>query len=559
MTEEPKVKSIDSGKIWSNSFENFQATVYVPEADPDLKSDIINYGFVAPYLLIFPEKKLSKTQAVDFALEKGFAELAASFASSVVFIYPASGSWESAAPDIFAKIIDNSRIHQYYQDGFIHSYNRFSQKLEGYYIRGAIFRTCLFGYGKGADYIARNCLKHFEGNGLWGRSDLAPVTCILNSLSAKAGSEELKAIYQCPEDIPVLSYNNSDEINQIFAQRCQYFFAGEDPDANGLIEDFYGFTQKFRRMNGPLQLDPNLKADGLISEPGFVTVNTSADNNGDDKGTKTHNVGYLAFYNNNIKAKVPMVLGFHGGGDSAAFFAVMAGWAKIAHRHGFLLVCIENHLNSSATEMQEVIASLKEKYPVDESRIYVTGFSMGGIKSWDMIQEFPLSIAAAAPMDATVDIGENVYFQKIQKPVNTSVQVPIFYAGGELTPLAELPCQEQKCLNRMKYALELNHATTVYDVKLADKDNWKNKIWGIDGDIVLKAYDKSRDATLTMNLFRNDKGKVYNVFASISGQGHDCREHTCEHAWNFMSQFRRTPDGIVHGGDEQTVINALTN
>ena len=89
----------------------------------------------------------------------------------------------------------------------------------------------------------------------------------------------------------------------------------------------------------------------------------------------------------------------------------------------------------------------------------------------------------------------------------------------------------------MKYALELNGATAQYNVKLEDKDNWKNKIWGIDGDETEKSYDESRDATLTMQKFFSKDGICRTIFASISGQGHDCREHTCEHAWQFMSKF----------------------
>ena len=91
----------------------------------------------------------------------------------------------------------------------------------------------------------------------------------------------------------------------------------------------------------------------------------------------------------------------------------------------------------------------------------------------------------------------------------------------------------------MAYALKINNATAKYDVKLEDAANWKNKIWGIDGDYRLQSYDDSRNATLTMELFKNQNGDVYNIFASISDQGHDCREHTCQHAWEFMNQFSR--------------------
>lgn len=549
MKSMPKItKLADGSSVWSNTFEKFEATVYVPVAEKSLMADVMNYGFIAPYLLVFAENKLSYEEAAAFAKEKGFAKLAADFASSVIFIYPTSGDWKTAAPDLFSEIISNSRIHQYYEDGVVKAWNRFTNTLEDYFIRGAIFRTCLYGFGKSADYIAENCLNHFEGDGLWGRSDLAPVTVTLSNLSVTPKIEA--------DDIPVISYGNSDAANQLLKEKCKYFVNRDQAD---IIGDYYGFAKKFRRMVGELQIDPDLEAAGLIREPGVVTVKTSSDNNGDDKGTETHKIGYFAFYNKGIfdNGPVPMVLGFHGGGDSCFFFSIMAGWAKICNRHNFLLVTIENHINSTATEMQEVIEALKSKYKIDESRIYATGFSMGGIKTWDFVQEYPGVLAACAPNDATVEIGENVYFQKTNKEVNTTVPVPIFYTGGEVTPLAELPFQEPKCLHRMDYALKLNKAVAKYDVKFEDKENWPNKIWGIDGDIVLKKYDESRDATLTMNLFRNAEGKIYNVFGSISGQGHDCREHTNEHAWQFMSQFSRSKDGKIIGGDEKEILASL--
>ena len=542
MNTMPEITKLeDGGCIWSHEFETFTATVYVPAAKKELLSDTLNYGFMAPYLLVFTENKLDFSQAIDFAKEKGFEDLASDFASSVVFIYPnTSGKnpaevWQNASPKIFSEIITNSRIHQYYENGVVKAWNRFTNKIDGYFIRGAIFRTCLFGYGASADYIANNCLNHFEGDGLWGKADIAPVTCFLNNLSCEPKLEA--------DDIPIVSYGNTDKINAIFRKSCKYFFERKETDvkASDMIKDYYDFARPFRRMIGKLDIDPNLEKEGLIIEPGIEIVKTSSDNFGDDKGTSEHKIGYFAFYNEGLyeQEKVPLVLGFHGGGDSCFFFSTMAGWAKIAHKHGFLLVTVENHLNSSATEMVEFVEKLKLKYPIDETRIYATGFSMGGIKTWDIIQEYPTLIAAAAPMDATVDIGENVYFRKIDKEVNTTVSVPIFYAGGEETPLPELPFQEQKCLNRMKYALELNNCTAEYNVKLEDKDNWKNKIWGIDGDETVKSFDETRNATLTMQKFFSKDGICRTIFASISGQGHDCREHTCEHAWQFMSQFSK--------------------
>ena len=542
MEKMPEVTKTSDGAYWKNTYEKFEAQVYVPKSP--LLGDILNYGFMAPYLLVFADKKLSYEELVAFARQKGYEKLAVDYDTSVVFISPvAEGSgqpcsWKEAAPDILSEIITNSRIHQYHKDGVVIANNFFRHSIDGYYIRGAIFRAILCGFGSGADYIAENCLHHFEGDGLWGRSDLAPAACILTGLTV---APEVGA-----DDIPLVSYGNSEEANELFESRCKHFLKRDaEPDAEGFISDFDTFVKQFRRMNGPLQIDPDLEKDGLVIEPGIAEVKTSSDNCGDDKGSKTHKIGYFAFYNKGLcdgpdSKPLPLVLGFHGGGDSCFFFATMAGWAKICHRHNFLLVTIENHLNSTATEMIELIEQLKKKYPIDSSRIYATGFSMGGCKTWDLIQEYPQVLAAAAPMDATFDVGCNVYGNKVEKGINETVPVPVFYAGGEVTPLPELPFQEQKCLDRMAYTLLLNNAELAEryeeEVKLENKDNWENKIWGINGDEVETSYDESRDATLTMQKFRSTDGRILSIFASISGQGHVCREHTCEHAWNFMRQ-----------------------
>ena len=551
MKEMPKITAVPGGKIWTHTFEKFKATVYVP--DNELMDDVLNYGFIAPYLLIFAEQDYSRdfAGALEFARKNNFEQIAKKYGTSVVYIYPvAEGGWKNAAADLFSEILSNSKIHEYYEDGVVKFYNRFTKTLEAYYIRGGIFHTNLYGFGHGADYIAENCINHFEGDGLWGRSDCAPVACILTDLSDGA------KIKVDADDIPVVSYRNTSKANEIFRQKCKYFLEKETPD---IYIDFEGFVKQFRRMLGQLELDPDLEKEGMKIEPAVVEVKTSPDNMGIDKGTLEHKIGYFAFYNKNIfeKGPAPLLLAFHGGGDSAFYISYISGWANIAHRHNFLLVAVEHHLNSTATEMVELVEHLKKVYNIDPTRIYATGFSMGGIKTWDIIQEYPELVAAAAPMDATVDIGENVYFSKIDKPVNTSVSVPIFYAAGEQTPLAELPYQEQKCINRMAYALKLNGATKEYNVKLEEKDKWQNKLWGVDGDYTSFVIDPARKGKLTMHSFTRADGKCWNIFAGIDNQGHECRPHTCEYAWRFLSNFSRNKDGTIHGGEFESIKKAL--
>ena len=551
MKEMPEMTNVDGGVVWSHVFEKFKTTVYVP--DNDKMDDVLNYGFIAPYLLVFAPEDYTKNYegAVSFARENGFEKIAKDFASSVVFIYPTSANgWKDAAPDLFSEIISNSKIHEYYENGVVKFYNRFTKQLEAYYIRGAIFRTCLYGFGESADYIATNCINHFEGDGLWGRADCAPVVCTLTGLSVLPKIDAA--------DIPVVSYGNSAQANELFKANCKYFLEKAAPVFAG---DFDSFAKQFRRMLGELEVDPDLEKDGMQIDPAVVTLKTSPDNMGDDKGTTTHKVGYFAFYNKDIfdKGPVPLLLAFHGGGDSSFYISYISGWANIAHRHNFLLVAIENHLNSTATEMVELVEHLKQTYKIDSTRIYASGFSMGGCKSWDIIQEYPTLVAAAAPMDATFEVGDNVYGQHVVGGINMTEPVPTYYIGGELTPLPELPFQAQKCLDRMKYILNLNQAkrASEYTVKLEEKDSWKNKFWGIDGDETKVFTDPVRKGKLTLQLFSRDDGKCYNIFGSIDNQGHECREHTCEYAWRYMSCFYRSSDAKIHGGEIADIQRAL--
>lgn len=46
----------------------------------------------------------------------------------------------------------------------------------------------------------------------------------------------------------------------------------------------------------------------------------------------------------------------------------------------------------------ELLEQLQDKYSVDSNRLYVTGISMGGFGSFDLIQRFPNKFAAAVPI-----------------------------------------------------------------------------------------------------------------------------------------------------------------
>ena len=260
------------------------------------------------------------------------------------------------------------------------------------------------------------------------------------------------------------------------------------------------------------------------------------------KDAKTHKVGYFAYYNNGLfgNGPVPLVLGFHGGGDSSMYLTYVAGWWEICHRYGFLFVSVENHQNVTATEAVELIEGLKKRYSIDTHRIYATGFSMGSGKTWDCFQEFPQVFAGLMPASALFPVYTTFYGTPASENLNKTVPVPVFYSGGENSHLPELPCHSESALERAAYVAEVNRLKKHFDsLSLENKENWEDPYWGIPGDRVEQVPDPSRGSTLTIRYYDSEDGVCRTAFASVSGQIHECRQHSCENAWKFISRFTR--------------------
>jgi len=265
---------------------------------------------------------------------------------------------------------------------------------------------------------------------------------------------------------------------------------------------------------------------------------------------KEHKVGYVAFYDQNLdvkNGKVPLVLVFHGGGDSAYATASLAEWPEIGQREGFLTVAVEMHLNVTAAEVCALIDHLCKEYSIDESRIYATGFSMGGIKSWDLFEQFPERFAGLMPMNAVDHVGNNCQGGRTPN-VNRDTPVPLFYIGGASSFLVETPHHHERAIERVKYAMEVNRCTAPYNVRLEDKDTWEDPHFGLPGDRREVLRDEAYPGSeYTVRYFDSEDGNCYTCFMTVSNHGHEIRTFTNRFAWNFIKRFRRTPEGIKIG------------
>lgn len=529
MMERPVVSDCNGGKCWEHAFDSFTLKVFVP--DNDLDGQTNNYGFRAPLLLVFEEEKQSVEDAVDFAHSTGLADIAAKYDSSVLFVYPnAEGGWDAADSSLYADVIAEIKLIQVYKDGIVEDFNFFTQTFEGYFVRGAKFRTDIYSFGKSADFVAENLLKKQEGLYLWGPGEITPAMCSLERLSVVPIIER--------KDIAILSVGNSDDINMAFSG-CENILFKDKAD---YVKDFDSFVKKFKMWCGHIEFEPDFTSLNMTEEAGNVIVKTSDDNEFLPEKTPEHKVGYFAYYNNDLfdNGAVPLVIGFHGGGDSSMYLTFVAGWWEVAHKYNFLYVAVENHQFVTTTEAKEIIEVLKTRYNIDPSRIYATGFSMGSGKTWDLYQEYPEMFAGIMPCSAMFPVYTTFWGKPVTERLNKTVSVPVFYSGGYLSNLPELPFQGEGCLERLKYVAEVNKLKKDFSgLEFENKDQWEAPVWGIPGDRVEDIYDPTRDATLTVHYFDSEDGVCRTAFASVSNQIHECRQHSIENAWKFISQFRK--------------------
>ena len=256
---------------------------------------------------------------------------------------------------------------------------------------------------------------------------------------------------------------------------------------------------------------------------------------------------------------VPLMLFNHGGADTPGNVANTIKMHEIAEKEGFLLVYpwatarwgwnqdMLPEQYDDVAYLSALIAYMKQTYAVDETRVYIGGFSNGSAMAQVFAMTNPEVIAAVIADNTRFCQNRNTKPFAIAgcKKLQYDYRMPVFYTYG--TRDIEYPAVrgsgQQVQYDFWKSYNNIPCKETPY---IADADS---SGVGVPGDVIETYYPNPRYPArkyTTHRFFSVDAVplNLYN-YSLADGKGHDCNPEEAWLGWNYVRQFRRMPDGSL--------------
>lgn len=490
---------------------------------------VVSPTCTAPCFIVFGDKAYTADSARQSAIDSGLAALAAAEGAAIVYVNPQGETWADTDLNVYFSLMgmySNSSTSTFV-NGIAEESNWATGAVEQK-ILGDTGRVYVYAEGSGADfaaaYLMKKCISSTTfGDGVTIEFDRTATSVNLfnptNIPDVAEKADLVAAVVNGPEGTAEKLAAFTDKGHVATSEVAEGF------DPLWIANNYKSISGSYRRQAGFLAPMIDWAAEGIVE-----TIETYTN----EAGTVWNN---LVYYSKDLNVTdpanpVPLVVTFHGGGNTALFQAQASEWPIIGKENGFITVAVDNHRNDTSAVIG-IIDQLSKKYAIDTTRIYASGFSMGSIMSWSLLEEYPTVFAGVAPMSGSNDLADSNVHGYI---------VPTFYVAGRTSPLPEMPAQDDKIKNTVAYAFEVNNVVVDYTYNEAAND-----CWGINGDLSYKVTDNKifTNSTLTVNLFKSEDGIYYTAMADASNQSHEVYGRNSWAAWDFLKQFSRNADGSI--------------
>jgi len=242
----------------------------------------------------------------------------------------------------------------------------------------------------------------------------------------------------------------------------------------------------------------------------------------------------------NPKTKVPLVIDLHGMGGDPIYQSDSNGWTEKAAKEGF--ITISPDYPGPTAEGEKVVLGIldyaKKTYPIDESRVYLTGFSMGGMSTAMIGLKNADKFAAIAVMGAGGADDESI--RAAVKYVKDKIDLPFAVIKGSNDGFSRdkdgniSPTDRERALGGLERMMEIN------ELKYGNPDFAACPYWG---------YPTKNAEIQTSSGLKYDISYMYKdgqqkppiaKLVILETAGHAHSQYFAALAWDFFSMFSRT-------------------
>lgn len=165
-----------------------------------------------------------------------------------------------------------------------------------------------------------------------------------------------------------------------------------------------------------------------------------------------HEVSYVLDYPPTAKGKVPLIVFLHGSGERGNDLEKVKAHSPFTYKNlikepvAILAPQCPEKKWWDTEEIYHLIKEIQKKYQIDETRIYLTGLSMGGWGSWKLANEHPEMFAALATVCAPSD-----RWMKATVHQYKDLPIKIFHGGNDdiVSPMTSIEMyQEIRKINK---------------------------------------------------------------------------------------------------------------
>ena len=256
--------------------------------------------------------------------------------------------------------------------------------------------------------------------------------------------------------------------------------------------------------------------------------------------------------------KVPLMIFCHGGADTPGNMANTSKLHQLAEKEGFLLVYpwstnrwswnmdMLGSMYDDVAYLDALIEHMKRTYAVDETRIYMAGFSNGSAMSQVFAMVHPEKVAAVFANNTRFAQDRNTKPFAIAgaKKLQQDFRMPVWYVYG--TRDYEYPAVRG---SGQQIAYDFWKSYNNITCKETPYTGTPGCDAGVEGDVVEVRYPNPQfpDRKIVSHRFFSNDPKPLNLYnyTLVYGKGHDSNPEDGVLAWEFIRKFRRAADGSL--------------